>query len=423
MWQTGAKLLRRLRGRFGAVAAKGSSAVYSADLPEGFGARRITMRLSAISLQPRPTLSFSDHVTDEFGRPTDTLLGVLHGGIAISHDLGRRWNLVKVKGREAHHFVHARSIGNSEYLVQSTPSREDADNKPVVDLLVVNEKGEVLAEHPRHGFRWHGCRAVDDARGTLMYAEYPRNKMVEGKRPSPARVFRSRDRGRSWQVVFERPGTEIRHFHFLQARRMVPGEWWLTSGDYPHESHIWISRDDGDNWTDLTSALPPSFELNGTKHDHDVFRLTDLVFSDDEVIWATDDDLVSAIPPGASVFRSVVGPALAPRFVGRGRWHFRSIVDLGDYLVLLSQRSSKSAAKLNAGGPGVYLMRKHPQSGAEAFAHLFDLDVFPTKEQRVGFTFSRASRAAKNGIFFSYRSDQDVFNGGHRMLEWRVDFE
>jgi hypothetical protein len=40
-----------------------------------------------------------------------------------------------------------------------------------------------------------------------------------------------------------------------------------------------------------------------------------------------------------------------------------------------------------------------------------------------GFTYSKASRAAKEGVFFTYRSDEDVFDGGHKLLRWRVRWE
>ena len=68
-------------------------------------------------------------------------------------------------------------------------------------------------------------------------------------------------------------------------------------------------------------------------------------------------------------------------------------------------------------------MRKKPNAGVSDFVHLFDLDSFPSEKRAVGFTFSRASRAAKDGVFFSYRSDEDVFHGDHNLLEWRVRLE
>jgi hypothetical protein len=415
MW----KIFSRIAHATRPAAIVGGRREYSADLPDGFGAKRITIQISLPRLPMQRVFSFTEHVTDEEGRPTERVIATGAGGWAISNDLGRSWKRIEVKGREKHHFHHAKWIGQSELLVQASAARGDGQGKPLIDLLVVSENGKVLAEHPNQGVRWHGCRAVDQARGTLMYAEYPRNKPVEGKRLASGRVFRSRDRGRSFEVVFERSGAEIRHFHFLQARREVPGEWWLTSGDAPHESHIWVSKDDGDTWSDVTAALPNHLQVDGTTYERDAFRLTDLAWFGDDVIWGSDDDLHSARPPGAAVFRAKADGAFAPAFVGRGRWHFRNIIDVGECFILLSQRSNQIGASAEALRPGVYLL--HKRNGT--FTHLFDLDTFPTDQRVAGFTFSRASRAAKDGTFFSYRSDEDVFDGGQKILEWKVLFE
>jgi hypothetical protein len=415
MWQIGRKLLERLNLRTSGAATACDSREYAAALPDGFGARRVRLRLSRPALPERPTLSFSDHAMDADGRPTDIVLAVCQGGFALSHDLGRRWSRVNVKGYERHSFVRAKWLGNSEILAQASIGRGAENDKKSVDLLVLSENGAIRARHPAQGHRWHGCRSVDRSGQTLMYAEYPRNKPVNGKRISSGRVLRSRDMGRSWETVFEKSGSEIRHFHFLQARPGRPGEWWLTSGDYPHECHIWISRDDGDSWTKWTAPLSQGFSLDGTHFGADAFRLTDLVWTDHEVIWATDDTLVKSAPPGARVFRSVTDSLLAPELIGLGRWHFRSIVDLDGHYLLLSQRAGHEGGR----GPGIYLLAKH----TNAFTHLFDLDSYWTREGTAGFTCSLASRKARDGTFFSYRSDDDVFAGGHRLLEWKVAFE
>jgi hypothetical protein len=416
MWTFVKRLRRYLRGAL----VTGETREYSANLPEGFGAKRITMRVAAPPLPGRTVFSFDEHVTDETGAPTDILIALGTGCFVISKDLGRSWKRVNVSGRKRHRFLHAKWIGRSELLLQTSVGKKEGPNKPFVDLLVVNETGRVIVEHPSLGHRWHGCRAVDQSGNTLMYAEYPRNEPVGGKRLSSGRVFRSRDRGRSWQVVFEQSGAQIRHFHFLQARPGYPGEWWLTSGDAPHESHIWVTRDDGDSWADLTAAQPRELVIGGTTYERDAFRLTDLFWLDGEVLWATDDALGTANPPGACVFRSKIGETLAPEFVGRGQWHFRNIIDIGEHLVFLSQRAIRQqGAEQKLRAPGIYLLCKKTR----AFTHLFDIDCFPSGARASGFTFSRASRAAKDGRFFTYRSDEDFFTSGQKVLEWEVRLE
>ncbi|HVV64908.1 MAG TPA: hypothetical protein VHC42_05530 [Rhizomicrobium sp.] len=397
---------------------------YSAQLPGGFGARRIVIELAAAAgLPARPGFAFADHVTDEAGRPTDKVIAVAKGRVAISCDLGRSWSIVKLKGHEHRHVVDAKSIGRSELLVQTSAYASENNRRPHVDLLVASESGDVLAEHTQFSHRWHGCRAVDLAGETLMFAEYPGNRPIANARPWSPHVFRSRDRGRSWEVAFVRSGAQIRHFHFLQARPGAPGEWWLSSGDHPHECHIWVSKDDGRSWSDATEELPERFTVDGVAYRHDAFRLTDLAWIGDEVVWATDDTLGASRPPGARVFRSRSEAPLAPRFVGLGKWHFRSLVDIGEFLLVISQRSNRQQASALDRRPGVYLMPKIPKPGGPCFLHLFDLSTFPSGPRPAGFTYSKASRAAKDGVFFTYRSDEDVFNGGHKLLRWRVRWE
>lgn len=412
----------RAARRFNALQASGRARKeYTAMLPDGYPARRITVRFSVPNLPETPLFAFSDHVRDANGTMTDKVIAVARGGFAISRDLGRSWKQVRVPHLRSHLFLHMHAIGLGEYLAQTSPPSGSPQTAPV-DLLVVNEDGEVLAHHPRQGFRWHGCRSVDGAGDTLMYAEYPDNSPVGGRRPSVCRVLRSRDRGRTWRTVFERSGDEIRHFHYLQATAGVPGEWWLASGDLPSECHIWLSENDGDSWHDVTENLPARFRLGKLHLDRRIFRLTDMRRLDQEILWATDDRLLGTRPPGASVFRSHIGPVLAPQLVGRGKWHFRNIVDIGAYFILISQRSNARNPPPEDRKPGVYLMPKAVLLDKPPLIHLFDLDTYPSRAGP-GFTFSQASFAAKDGVFFSFRSSEDVFPAGHKILRWEVIFD
>jgi hypothetical protein len=395
---------------------------YSATLPEGLGARSITLRLTVPPLPPHRLFAFTDHAVDAEHGMTDTILAVTTGGFAISRDLGRTWQFVRVRRFAWHHFIQMRDIGNGEYLAQATaPGNEESKTAPV-DLLVLNERGDVLAHHPGIGHRWHSCRAVDRAGDTLMYAEYPSNIAEQGKRPASCRVMRSRDRGRSWHTVFEQGGEQIRHFHFLQARPGHADEWWLTSGDGVQESRIWRATDDGDSWHDLTVGFRRMFTIGGIKFSRKIFRLTDLAFDGDDVIWATDDRLALAQHEGACVFRSPAGPSLTPELLGIGRWHFRSMVDIGEFWLLLSQRSNQPNPALEDRMPGVYLLPKVAHRGPASLVHLFNLDSYPS-QSKAGFTFSKASRAAKDGVFFSFRSSEDVFPAGHKILKWTVQLD
>ncbi len=414
---------RRATAKFSAQQAKGKVfKEYSALLPEGSGAQKITLRLSVPFLRGVSKFAFADHVVDEQGRMTQTLLALGTGGFAISRDLGKTWKTVKIKGHSGHSFFQIGDIGGGEFLVQGFPAQDRASKVIPLDLLVVSEDGAVLAKHPRHSHRWHGCRSMGRSGETLMFAEYLSNIAVNGRRPVDCRVWRSRDRGRTWQVVFQQSGANVRHFHFLQPRPGVAGEWWLTSGDLPNECHIWVSKDAGESWNEVSVPKDQYVEASGELYKRDLFRLTDLVWLGDEVVWGTDDYMGSGVPPGARVFKSRIGGRLKPELVGIGKWHFRSAVDIGDHLLFISQKSNVAHTSRADARPGVYLMPKNRASGAPGLFHVCDLDTYPSRD-RPGFTFSKASRAAVNGTFFSYRSSEDVFPAGHRILEWNVTLE
>ncbi len=386
---------------------------YAAALPDG---RRLTLRLSVPKL-PRGGYAFADHVCDADGQPTDTVLAVGRGGFAISRDLGERWRAVAVASHRKHRFVQMSAIGDGEFVAAALAPENEGVKDPPVDVLVLGEDGAARACHPAQGFRWHGNRGVGVAAGTLMYAEYPSNRMVDGVRTADCRVLRSRDRGRTWQTVFARNAQQIRHFHFLQPRPGIAGEWWLTAGDLPQESRIWVSKDDGDTWRDLTGDFARKVRIDRTRYDRAVFRTTDLCWLGDEIVWATDDALAGAAVPGALALASRIGDGLEPELIGRGKWHFRNIVDIGDHLLFLAQRSNERTPAPEDARPAVFLM---PKTGARALTHLFALDAYPLRNDP-GFTYSLASRAARRGRFFSYRSSDDVFPAGDKILRWEVD--
>jgi hypothetical protein len=384
-------------------------------LPAGFGFSTARITLSVPVLTAHPVLEFAEHVTDGKGLPTDTVLATFRRGFALSGDLGTSWKHVRIRGWRDHRVIHVKAIGRGEYLVQAVPSRPYGGQRRSIALLVLNEAGDVLAANRLEGSRWHGCRSVDVAGDTLMYAEYPYDADDPfAKERFQSRVFRSRDRGRSWEVV--RTDGAIRHFHLLQARPGAAGEWWLTSGDEPGECHVWVSRDDGDSWTSLTDSFGASIAIGTERFRRTLFRLTDLAWRGDEVVWGTDDCLRATAngPRGARVLRSPCAPALRPEIAGRTPWEIRSLVDLGDAYVFLTQGCARPDAERND-GPGVFLMPKAPGG---ALAHLFDIDVHSLI--RTGFTYSRASRAAKDGIFFTYRTSTDAFPFGHKILKWEV---
>lgn len=392
---------------------------YKAELPAGYPARAVEVRISIPAIPPRPHLEFAEHVIDEQGNATDVVLASAMGGFGISRDIGKSWTYVKVEGQADKRVVHAKDLGQGEYLLQVTERIPDRSLPRAVDVLVVNAQGAVLAANRLAASLWHGCRSVDIADGVLMYAEYPHE--IAGATPDQrdtSRVWRSHDRGHTWHVVFE--ARDIRHFHFLQARPGHMGEWWLTAGDGALESRIWVSKDHGETWHDVTAAYGTPIQIGDVQYPKTLFRLTDLAWWDNDVIWGTDDFLyaIKGDVQGSRMFRSVCADTLVPAVVGRSKWQIRNMVDVGDFLVILTQGCNRADATMEEKMPGVFLM---PKKVAEPqLVHLFDIDVH--SQVRTGFTYSRAGRAAKDGRFFSFRGGTDAFPSGHKILQWDIVF-
>ncbi|HEX3652205.1 MAG TPA: hypothetical protein VHU18_05205 [Rhizomicrobium sp.] len=412
-----------LVGRFAPGVAAGRTREYVTALPDGFSARQVRVRLSVPNVRTSSLAGFSDHLLDASGAATDTVIATMIGAFAISHDLGSTWQTVRIRsGRfRRHRLLHMKHIGGGEFLVQAEAERWHPGAPRKIDNLVVDVKGNVLTAQQMNGSHWHGPRSVDIADGTLMYAEYPYEDPDAGvEERASSRVLRSRDSGRTWEVVLEFQGHQVRHFHFLQARPGVPREWWLTSGDHPLESRIWVSRDDGDSWEDLTREFGEKVPIAGLEFPRTIFRLTDLAWEQNDIVWGTDDFLArNQFPmPGARVFRSPNGK-LAPAVVGKAKWPIRNIVDAGEYYFVLTQGCFQADAPAAEKMPGVYLMRKSGDS-SPGLVHLFDVDIH--SRGRTGFTYSRASRAARNGTFFTYRGSTDAFPYGHKILRWDVSF-
>jgi hypothetical protein len=406
----GQRLFMRMAG-----SGKAHSREYSVELPPGYPARRITVRIGIPRLPPSPFLEFAEHPVDAGGMGSKTVIATAGNGFALSQDLGTTWRRIRLAGHRDHEVLHVRSIGQSEYLVQAVLPQWKSSQR-LVDTLVVDDSGVVLAANRMAASPWHSCRAVDMQGATLMFAEYP---YEYGATRQSCRVFRSRDRGRSWQIVFT--SDDVRHFHFLQARPGAAGEWWLSSGDEPHESRIWISTDDGDSWNDVSHPGCESVPVGGLPYPRTLFRLTDLVWDGEAAIWGTDHYLPRKghEPRGARVLRGV-GRPLEPALVATVRWPIRSVVEVGEFYLFLSQGPNDLGASSEARRPGVFLMPKAAPASGPGLVHLFDVEAhsaIPT-----GFTYSRASRCACDGVFFTSRSGTDVFPYGHKLLRWEVVF-
>lgn len=126
----------------------------------------------------------------------------------------------------------------------------------------------------------HGI-TVDDA-GSIYFGEYP-TAPVSSERT--IRIYRSDDRGSTWQVAFEFSGAlSVRHVHGVQWDSDA-GLLWVTTGDADGESRIGYSRDRGKSFTWIASGSQE-------------FRVCSLLFFADGVVWGPD-----AVRPRNFVYR------------------------------------------------------------------------------------------------------------------------
>jgi hypothetical protein len=410
-----------------ATQATRASTEYIVDLPSHFGARRAVVRLSVPKLPRGHIYSFSEHLRAPDGAMTDRVIACTTGGFALSDDLGRTFREVRLKGFGHYPITHSRILKEDEILLQAVdPDDPGIAPKQNSCLLISDLAGNVVHSAKVRGALWHGPRAVDLRDGTLMYAEYTQNGIRTGPQSPPhwpSRIWRSRDLGRSWEMVREEP--DVRHFHFLQAHPRRKREWWLTAGDGADESRIWKSSDDGDTWVDQTGKFGNTVSIAGSVFSRRLFRLTDLIWDGEDLIWGSDDVLR---PPhrheskqgllGARVFRGNPASGTVPAILGNCGPEVRNIVEVGDFYLLTTQSSHHYA---NNDAPRVFLMPKTARGEAGGVHHLFDVERHAPG--RTGFTYSRASRAAKNGVFFSFRTPTDVFRAQNRILKWEVRFD
>jgi hypothetical protein len=397
-----------------------SSTTFERRLPEERGCNSIRIRVSLPAMPGTKVYAFADHVLDAEHRPTDRVLATCTGGFAISEDLGRNWRPVMLRDYAHLAFVNAKMLPSGEVLLQAIePDQTVLPPDEMVHLIVADLGGKVLHQSRLRGARWHGPRAIDTSGDTLMYAEYTRNGPRRGPVPRRAsRVFRSRNFGRSWEMVVEEAG--VRHFHFLQARPNRIGKWWLASGDGEAESRIWKSVDDGDSWIDQTAAFGAKVKIGESTFSRRLFRLTDLMWDDENIVWGSDDALLSGTrtdngiqtpAPGSRVFHGDPGSGRPPDILGTCGGAVRNMVQVAEHYLLLTQSSPLG----DATPPGVFLM----WDTRAAPLHLFDVGRYSAKD--AGFTLSRASRGARNGVFFTYCPARQLFDLPHQILKWEVE--
>jgi hypothetical protein len=192
------------------------------------------------------------------------------------------------------------------------------------------------------------------------------------------------------------------------------------------ECRVWRSTDDGLNWAEATGETnAPTPGPAGGQLKQALYRHTDAQILENSIIWGSDDYLAPGeykafveasagmAATGSRVFISPKTVPLVPTALGFVGNPIRSLIDVGQgYLVITEAKNLTKWSR-----PQVCLLSK---TEPYLLTEIATLDNFEARG--TGLTFSRASRAAKNGTFFSFRTGSDVFAEGSRILKWEIEF-
>jgi hypothetical protein len=371
-------------------------------------------------------------------RSGDSVVCVGDGRVMVSQDLGRSWDVMILRDLAGKRLLNCFTTAAGDRLLQLPgwrgPDRESRDASEWGAIFRFDGKFELKDRIKNGDASWHGPRSIGEANGAIMYGEYSENtflyRLEQGtpewqKNLRPSRVYRSLDGGTTWDIAFEQGPEIIRHFHLLMHDGFEPGTWWLTSGDRPVECRVWRTGDDGKTWADVTNPSPPiTLHRYAQRRLQCAYRTTDLAILPDRIIWGADDILgdhelwpkfQGQTPAfGARLFMAMKGDRLDATEIGLGDQPFRNIVDVGPgYLAMTEAKFPEIGFE-----PRVFFVEKKPPHKTQLL-----FSVPNARNIATGFTYSKASRAAVNGTFFSHRAYGDLSLTMPRLLRWDVSFE
>jgi hypothetical protein len=388
---------------------------------------RAVLKLSSPKIEPSGKASFCHHPLLPDGSPGRTVIAAAGQTAYESNDLGESWKAIPLGDVEPVEHCFVTSTGAKLTATLPMAAEGETETRVVVRRYGPDWKpeGEPLVTRSA----WHGPTAIGESGGVILFAEYPVNRGKYGNADklqltdqlvSDPRVFRSRDDGRTWEPCFQVSARIIRHLHTVCPDPEVAHRWWLTSGDRAEEVFVWVSDDDGDSWTDITS-LEPATPLHRNCRPRAAQRQTDQVFHDGWMIWGADDWLGNvedwgkgdSPPVGSRVFRARTEGPFIPEEIGFCGPPIRSIVDVGSAWLFISEAKARSITLR----PETFLVFKDELDRVHRFVQIDNW-----AEASTGFTYSRASKKALDGVFFSFRGSRDVFARGPRLLRWEIEF-
>lgn len=206
--------------------------------------------------------------------------------IYVSLDLGRTWVEKYGSIKWDDKIRAAFSLKNGGRLIRTFSGR----------MYHLDDRGALIGSHATGIWHWHGSQGIgESATGTVMYGEYAPLQMEHGVQELSVWRYRLSQSELGWERVLTLPAAarppegQLRHFHVCCPNPCNPQQWILASGDIGVHNRLWISNDDGDNWSEITlmEADTSSLPKVGLPQ---VLRFTQVsVLDNGDLIWATDD--------------------------------------------------------------------------------------------------------------------------------------
>jgi ubiquinone/menaquinone biosynthesis C-methylase UbiE len=417
------------------------SAAYRSKLRGNADATGISVTLSALPISPNAgDFYFAEHVYEvQKAEQTNTIILAGTDALLVSDDLGKTWRTVPIPGTNKLRLWNCFTTSSGKHIVQSLgwqgPQDGQMDRDRHAALFIFDTDWKFLQRAHAGMANWHGTASVGQSGSTIMFCEYYNNseryKLDFDERRSeylktlrPCAIWRSQDDGLTWHKTLERGPLEVRHFHTVQADPHQHGVWWATSGDMWWEARAWRSLDNGESWEEVTNSIPDVvLPLKDPRHKASCQRLTDMIIRPDTLIWGADDLLGSnndydsllelTKRSGARLYKSKKGRFLDPVEIGYVGQPVRKMVDVGPGWIVITE--AKHVA--NAMRPQVFFLGKTNMD----LTHIFDVENL--SGAATGFTYSRGSVKAMDGVFFTFKNYDDAIKSNARCLRWEVKFD
>lgn len=413
---------------------------YETKLDSNADVRRIRVTISAPANEAIADLEFAEHVVNQqTGEPTDTVIMTGLDSIAVSYDLGRKWRRISLPGKPGLRLTNCFTTSSGRHIVQSLGWHGLNDGLPDPErhgvIFVFDDEWKLVGRALAGLSNWHGTASIAQSGTTIMYGDYFNNSErykadFESRRDEymkvlrPNAIWKSSDDGETWRKTLERGPLELRHFHTVQSDPYVEDTWWVTSGDKWWESRIWKSTDNGLSWFEQTNSQPQvDLPISDVRHRIACQRMTDMIIGPDWLIWGSDDllgslssydySLALAKRSGSRVYRSPKGRQVEPIEIGYVGQPIRKLVDVGPGWLIITEAKWPTVGLQ----PQVFFLGKQNLD----LTYLFNVDN-PTSAP-TGFTYSRGSNRAKDGVFFTYKAFGDAIASDVRCLRWEVAFD